>query len=188
LLFEHLVFSPYPYLEEFKKSEGIVQKEFILSQFSADLKKSFSAYEAFVMSTIKLGNLRGDFVLRKEQFIGDEDFIERVIGLDTERPYSTKVFIDDIIQAICQHFNISKNTVLSRTIRRKDRIYRDLIIYLTRRLTSLKLEEIGNFFGIKQPATSLSIRKMENLMECDEKIKSAVRMINNLMQRPCVRV
>jgi len=69
-------------------------------------------------------------------------------------------------------------------MRRKDRIYRDLIIYLTRRLTSLKLKEIGSFFGIKQPATSLSIRKVENLMEYDEKIKSAVKMINNLMQRP----
>jgi len=172
------------YIREFKESKEIVQKEFILSQFSTDARKNSSAYKAFVMATIESGDLKGDFVIRKEQFIGGEDFVERIRGPDTKKHYSTKVSIDDVIQAVYQHFNIPKNVVLSQTMRRKDRIYRDLIIYLTRRLTSLKLKEIGNLFGIKQPATSLSIRKVENLMEYDEKIKGDTKMINNLMQRP----
>lgn len=167
------------------ESDGIVRKEFILSQFSPNEKKSFSAYNTFVMAAIESGDLRGDFVIRKQQFVGSEDFVERIIGPDTRKPCSTKVSIHDVIQAICHHFNISENVILSHTIRQKDRIYRDLIIYLTRRLTSLKLKEIGSFFGIKQPATSLSIRKVENLMEYDEKIKGDIKMINNnLMQRP----
>jgi len=51
-------------------------------------------------------------------------------------------------------------------------------------LKSPKLEEIGGFFGIKQPVALLSIRKVDNLTEHGEKIKSDMKMINNLMQRP----
>jgi len=75
------------------KSKGIVKKEFILSQFSSVKKRSFRAYKAFVMAAIESGNLRGDFVIRKEQFIGGEDFVERIRGPNTKKPYSTKVSI-----------------------------------------------------------------------------------------------
>jgi chromosomal replication initiator protein len=90
-----------------------------------------------------------------------EKVVRRVVGDATRQNHPS---IEDIIQAVAKHFEVSENQILSRKRTKQIALSRQIAMYLSKELTNLTLESIGLNFGGKDHATVLyaynSIKKL----------------------------
>ncbi len=96
-----------------------------------------------------------------------------------------KIKIDDILKIIGQHFNVPKADLLSPRRARSIVRPRQIGMYLAKTLTTRSLPEIGRRFGGRDHSTVLhAVRKIEELMQADEKLSNeVVVLVRQLEQR-----
>lgn len=96
--------------------------------------------------------------------------------LDNREP--NRLFIRNVIKAVCDYYEISRDEILSR--RRSQYIVRprQIAIYLARTLTRASLPEIGTKLGGLDHTTCLhAVRKVEELMASDPQIFETVEFL-----------
>jgi chromosomal replication initiator protein len=96
----------------------------------------------------------------------------------------TRVRIDDILQVIGRHYNVSRTDLLSP---RRDRSIvrpRQVGMYLAKKLTSRSLPEIGKRFGGRDHSTVLhAVRKIEGMLGKDDGLAREVALLAKLIEQ-----
>lgn len=112
----------------------------------------------------------------------------RSITVETVRDALSDLFGDEssridplaIQQAVLQEFDVRPADLHSRKRNRSIVVPRQICMYLTRKLTNLSLEQIGQYFGGRDHSTVLhAIEKIEAKLAEDERIRRAVKTITS---------
>jgi chromosomal replication initiator protein len=104
---------------------------------------------------------------------------------DLVRPSDVqRIKIDDILKVVGRHFNVPKSDLLSPRRARSIVRPRQIGMYLAKTLTTRSLPEIGRRFGGRDHSTVLhAVRKIEELMQADDKMAREVTLLVRLLEQ-----
>jgi chromosomal replication initiator protein len=95
-----------------------------------------------------------------------------------------RVKIEDIMKVIGRHFNVAKSDLLSPRRARNIVMPRQIGMYLSKKLTSRSLPEIGRRFGGRDHSTVLhAVRKIDDRIRTDEKLAKEVALLIRLVEQ-----
>ncbi|MCK4240463.1 MAG: chromosomal replication initiator DnaA, partial [Candidatus Atribacteria bacterium] len=86
---------------------------------------------------------------------------------------------EEIIQKVCQTFNLNKGEVLTK---QRGNLYRQITLYLVKRYSSLSLKEIGKIFNMDYTAVSQATRRFEDKIRKDNKKRIMVNSVLELLK------
>lgn len=174
------------YLGKRKKELKKLDTQFILTQLHNNLTQSRTIYKRYILE-----NLTMDFPVKdiyRGIALGKESFIERIeskiksVGEKREiqtTKYGYSYSPEEIIQKICQTFNLNKGEVLKK---QRGNLYRQITLYLVKRYSSLSLKEIGKIFGMDYTAVSQAARRFEDKIRKDNKIRIMLNSVLELLK------
>ncbi len=94
-----------------------------------------------------------------------------------------RIKIDDIQRVVGKHYNVSRSDLLSARRARSIVRPRQIGMFLSKRLTTRSLPEIGRRFGGRDHSTVLhAIRKVQELIGKDEKLAREVELLIRLLE------
>jgi len=95
-----------------------------------------------------------------------------------------RVRIDDILQVVGRHYNVSRADLLSPRRARSIVLPRQVGMYLAKKLTPRSLPEIGKRFGGRDHSTVLhAVRKIDELIKVDERVSREVALLARLIEQ-----
>jgi chromosomal replication initiator protein len=107
----------------------------------------------------------------------DLDFARQTLG-DVFRGAERRVTIEEIQKLVSQHFELKPLDLVSARRSRAVARPRQIAMYLSKRLTTRSLPEIGRKFGGRDHSTVIhAVRKIEELRDTDRDIDGAVRVL-----------
>ncbi|HLU34796.1 MAG TPA: chromosomal replication initiator protein DnaA [Thermomicrobiales bacterium] len=83
----------------------------------------------------------------------------------------------DVIEAVCEHFNVSEKDLRGRARTRDIAHPRQVAMYLLREETEISLEEVGRTLGRDHTTVMHGIRKIEKQLEEDVQLRAAIMAI-----------
>ena len=88
--------------------------------------------------------------------------------------------VDDIIESVCQHYNVTPANINSRS-RKKDYVMaRQVSIYLAQKYTKMPASRIGRLVGGRDHSTVIySCNQVEQRIKIDKKFSSEITSIEN---------
>ena len=88
--------------------------------------------------------------------------------------------IDEIIESVCQHYNVTTANVNSRSRKKEYVMARQVSIYLAQKYTKLSASRIGRMVGGRDHATVIySCNQVEQRIKIDKKFSSEISSIEN---------
>lgn len=100
----------------------------------------------------------------------DVEFVKRELGASV-RVVETSV--DDIQRAVCHHFKLKSNDLLSKDRHKSVAFARHVAMYLCKTRLKCSFPELGRAFGNRDHTTVMSaVRKVENLREADAEVRA----------------
>lgn len=94
------------------------------------------------------------------------------------------ITVEHIQKTVAEYFQIKLTDIKSQKKLKTIAIPRQIAIYLSRKLTQLSLNDIGNKFGGKDHSTIIhSINKIKKLIETDNTIKKHIECIHNMLTK-----
>lgn len=160
------------------RTEESVNCEWIRERFGRNWRKK---YKRFVGEKPDQGdplrNMKAGFILGSEAFIKVVKKKASLHGHKTEIPSSkalTNPSMNEVVEKTSRFFGISQEEILRR---RRSFLPRKIALYLTRRHTSQKINDIGKKFGITYPAVSKAIKRMEVMITEDEEKRKIVSLV-----------
>ncbi|MEE9310957.1 MAG: chromosomal replication initiator protein DnaA, partial [Planctomycetota bacterium] len=101
------------------------------------------------------------------------------------KPIPTRIAPDDIIEVVCEHYNVRLNELLSQRRTKNLAFPRHVAMFLAKELTQLTLTEIGNFFGGRDHSTVLhAINKIKGMRLKDVDLRSEIERFELQLRRP----
>jgi putative transposase len=173
------------YVKENKRAVDSLNTEFILSQFSGNTKEARRLYKKYVIEhkTIKdpLENSFRGIVLGSREYAGD--ILERIskLGKRREIPHTRGIDTigsDEIIKAIEKKYKISKEDI---TEKKKGNIFRKLSMYLIKKQTDLRLEQIGEIYNMDYTAVSQSCSRFQREISGNKRLSKMLKQIEDLL-------
>ena len=173
------------YVKENKRVVDSLSTKFILNQFSKDLKESRKLYKKYVKENENIKDpLKGSFkgmVLGSREYF--EDILKKIgiVGKKREIPETRRINIKtsgEIIRAIEKKYKISKKDIIEK---KKGNVYRKLSMYLIKKHTDLKLEQIGDLYEMDYTAVSQSCSRFEREKSENKKINKMIRDIEEVL-------
>ena len=169
------------------KNYNWLNKEFVFSMLNNDKKKWKAEYKK-LMNQDNKDEIYKIFESKKlPSFIGSENFIKWV-KKKFYQPDSKKEIIetkslaptaDEIIQAVCNYFDLEKNDIL---IPRRGRFNepRNIAVYLVRQIRKEPLVKIADYFKINSfSSVSSVIIRLEKRLKSDKKLNKTVLEIKS---------
>lgn len=143
--------------------------EFIASHFRNNIRE----LEGALLSTRAYADVLGEPVSLR---------VARAALKQSLQPVGVGITIDKITQLVCERFEVKLADLRSKRRSRSISEPRQIIMFLARRLTSLSLDEIGDFFGGRDHSTVLyGVRKVEELYANDPTLAATLeRMADRL--------
>ncbi|MEL6287263.1 MAG: chromosomal replication initiator protein DnaA [Pseudomonadota bacterium] len=93
-----------------------------------------------------------------------------------------RIKIEDIVKLVSKHYGISRNDILSQRRHRSIVWPRQIGMYLSKKLTSRSLPEIGRRFGVRYHTTVLhAIRKIENELKENNQLQDELDDLKRLL-------
>jgi chromosomal replication initiator protein len=110
---------------------------------------------------------------------------EALRHLVKSKPTPARIATDDIIDMVCEHYNVRLNDLLSQRRTKNLAFPRHVAMYLTKELTQLTLTEIGSFFGGRDHSTVLhAINKIKGLRLKDGELRNELERLELQLRRP----
>jgi chromosomal replication initiator protein len=107
----------------------------------------------------------------------DLDFAVQTLG-DSLRGSQRRVTIDEIQKLVSRHFELKPLDLVSARRARAVARPRQIAMYLSKRLTTRSLPEIGRKFGGRDHSTVIhAVRRIEELRDTDRELDQAVRVL-----------
>jgi REP element-mobilizing transposase RayT len=181
LILEEFKWSSYPTyigLEDDKR----VNWEWIKGYFGEDVREG---YKEFVKEGKGLESPLRD--VRASLILGDEKFVnkikekmkikkkEEVRELPSYRELK-KISENEIIEYVMEYFSVNRDEIFNK---RKNNIPRKVAVYLIKKLTTHKIEEIAKIFGISYTAVSKLCKRFEEEVKGNKKLDKIIKKIKN---------
>jgi len=110
------------------------------------------------------------------------DFIKKVLREVTGNKKS--VTIEAVLHAVSDRFNVSISQIQSKSRTRSLALPRQIVMYLSRKLTNMSLTEIGGFLGGRDHSTVIhSDEKVTKLLKKDKNLFFVLQKIESELQR-----
>jgi len=165
-----------------KGEDSLVDRDFLLVQFSKRKSSARKLYNNFVMSRINSGHRADLYQLKDQRFIGAEEFIEDVHrNLNEELPVRYDISIMEIASHVGSIFQIESDLLYSQTRNRKGAWGRAMVGYLGRKLSRYKNREIAEHFKRDPEVMSASIRKLEERLRKDNLFAQKMEMAEHVL-------
>ena len=104
-----------------------------------------------------------------------ERIIKRAVKIDNE-----PLTMDDILDTVCNHFNVTTAAVISRSRKRDYVVARQVSMYLAQKYTKMPASRIGKLVGGRDHSTVIhSCTQIENRLKIDKVFSSEVQSIEN---------
>ncbi|MDB4149257.1 chromosomal replication initiator protein DnaA [Amylibacter sp.] len=102
---------------------------------------------------------------------------------DILRVTDRKVTIDEIIRKVTDHYGVNLTDMLSARRTRSIARPRQVAMYLSKKLTSKSLPEIGRRFGKRDHTTVIhAVKKIEELQSIDNQIAKDIEVLRRLLE------
>lgn len=168
------------------KAPSLELRRTILDRKVADLPDTRVPHEVLDMLAARItGNIRElegalNRVVAYAQLTGetiDLDFAVATLG-DVLRGSQRRVTIDEIQKLVSTHFDLKPIDLVSARRARAVARPRQIAMYLSKRLTTRSLPEIGRKFGGRDHSTVIhAVRRIEELRDSDREVDGAVRTL-----------
>ena len=104
-----------------------------------------------------------------------ERVIKRAVKVDDE-----PLTLDDIVSTVCKHFNVSPNSVNSRSRKHDFVIARQVSMYMAQKYTKMPASRIGKLVGNRDHSTVVhSCSKVEGRLKVDRSFRDELVSIEN---------
>jgi chromosomal replication initiator protein len=104
-----------------------------------------------------------------------ERFIKRAVKVDNH-----PLTIDDIIDKVCNHFNVSQQHIFSKSRKRDYVLVRQVSMYLAQKYTKMPASRIGQLIGNRDHSTVIhSCSTIEQRLRVDKAFQAEVSSIEN---------
>lgn len=101
------------------------------------------------------------------------------------KPTPARIATDDIIDMVCEHYNVRLSDLLSQRRTKNLAFPRHVAMFLTKELTQLTLTEIGNFYGGRDHSTVLhAINKIKRMRLEDPELRNELERFELQLRRP----
>ncbi|MBM6575397.1 chromosomal replication initiator protein DnaA [Microvirga sp. SRT01] len=141
----------------------------VLDLLAARIHSSIRELEGALMRVVAYASLTGETL--------DLDFAVQTLG-DSLRGAQRRVTIDEIQKLVSQHFDLKPLDLISARRARAVARPRQIAMYLSKRLTTRSLPEIGRKFGGRDHSTVIhAVRRIEELRDSDRDVDAAVRVL-----------
>ncbi|MBR4977359.1 MAG: chromosomal replication initiator protein DnaA [Bacteroidales bacterium] len=153
--------------------EGVNLSDDVLHFLASRIKSNFRELEGALISLIANATLA-----HKEITVElAENITEKIVG-----EQQTDVTIDKVQKVVCDYFNITRDTLLSKTRKRQIVQARQIAMYMSRSLINCSLSTIGAEIGGKDHATVLhACTTVNDLMSTDKTFKQYVTDIEKIL-------
>jgi putative transposase len=162
---------------------GLDKKEWINWEWIRERfgNRPYAEYRKFVFNRLRGPNPFKDLVAGF--ILGSKSFVENIKEKMSKRGWQAEVpslkklkshTLDEIVEKTARYFRVDKKELLNR---RRDYMPRKIALYLTRKYTSEKIEDIANKFGIGYPAVSKAIDRIESEMKIKKEFERAIKKI-----------
>ncbi len=153
--------------------EGVSISDDVLFYLATRIKSNFRELEGTLISLIANATLT-----HKEVTVEMAEHItENIVG----EPESDMT-IEKVQKAVCEYFNISRDTLLSKSRKRQIVQARQIAMYMSRNLINCSLASIGAELGGKDHATVLhACTTVSDLMTIDKSIRQYVSDIEKML-------
>ena len=155
----------------------------LLGYFAGRKGRQIEQYRDFVESGLGGKEKAAELAVRKQAFIGDEEFEEaakrKALGVAAvERSYSLK----RIAQAVCRVTGVSQDDVKHSRRREEVQRARELLCYVSRRHGTVSLTELSAFLGVKELSTpSHALRRAERRLTEDRGFRRQLEQVSNVL-------
>lgn len=141
----------------------------VLDMLAARITGNIRELEGALNRVVAYGQLTGETI--------DLDFAVATLG-DVLRGSQRRVTIDEIQKLVSTHFDLKPVDLVSARRARAVARPRQIAMYLSKRLTTRSLPEIGRKFGGRDHSTVIhAVRRIEELRDTDREIDGAVRVL-----------
>lgn len=154
--------------------EGVDVNEDVLEFLASRVKSNFRELEGALISLIAHATLA-----HKEATVGlAQNITEKIVGDQTE-----EITIDKVQSLVCEYFNISRETLLSKTRKRQIVQARQIAMFLSRNhINNCSLATIGAELGGKDHATVLhACTTVSDLMSTDKTFRQYITDIEKML-------
>ena len=153
--------------------EGVKLSDDVLHFLATRIKSNFRELEGALISLIANATLA-----HKEITVElAESITEKIVG-----EQQTDITIDKVQKVVCDYFNITRDTLLSKTRKRQIVQARQIAMYMSRSLINCSLSTIGAEIGGKDHATVLhACTTVSDLMSTDKAFKQYVTDIEKML-------
>lgn len=110
----------------------------------------------------------------------DMSLAQRVVKHSVKPVADNPLTVDEIIESVCQHYNVTPANISSRS-RKKDYVMaRQVTIYLAQKYTKMPASRIGRLVGGRDHSTVIySCNQVEQRIKIDKKFSSEISSIEN---------
>lgn len=161
-----------------------VYKDFCLSGFSANKKRSIELYESFMATaqcdeTVKL--IAGASV---EYYIGSDEFSERVEKKHGAKKILRDLDIDLIARVCCEILNENIKLIQETNYSKKASYIRGIIGHIIIDHTDFSLSNFARYCNKTQPTISRSVKRVASIINHDSILGAKVNQIVEVLSTP----
>ena len=158
--------------------DGLVDQEFVLSQFGDDKGTARRRYRRFVLEGGGLGHEKKYYEVRDQRFLGEDEFIERIeSGKGIEGRVLYEIPIEEIVREVEARVGIFRNQIYSLSRDRRGAYGRSLVAYLARKLSGYLVKDIAQYFGREPMTISRGVIRVEDLLRRDRDLAKRVGLV-----------
>ena len=141
---------------------GLVDEDFLLSQFSGRRDVSRRAYGRYVQDRMRQGHREDLYELKDQRFLGSGEFLEEIGRNLEEEPSSIyEISIEEMVSRVSSVLKVPEDLFYSLTRNRRGAWGRSVVGYLGRKLSGYTIKAIANHFNRDPVVLSQWIRKIE---------------------------
>ena len=168
-----------------EKDNNLVERNFLLSQFSDKKKVAIKEYEHFVKARIGQGHRKDLYALKDQRFLGHDTFVEQVHRRFNEEPsFFYTISIYEIVSEVSSALTISPDLFYSPTRNRQGAMGRSIVGYVGRKVGGHQMKGIAEHFHRDPVAISQGIKRLEKrLNEGKGLAKTIMRVEKSLTQK-----
>ena len=161
-----------------KTNDGLVDEEFVLSQFGKNKYVARRKYREFVLDGLDLGHQRRYYEVKDQRFLGEDEFIERIQSSKTlDSPVLFNIPIEEIVVEVSKGAGVTRDRMYSLSRDRRGAYGRGLVAYLARKLGGYLVKDIAEYFRREPMTMSEAIIKVEDLLRRDEGLAKKLRLM-----------
>jgi putative transposase len=173
------------YLGKRRKELKQLNTQFILTQLDKNLTRSQNMYKKYTLKNLTMQlpekDIYRNIALGKESYI--KKIESKIIAIGEKREIQTTKHQDayspeEMIKKVSQVFNLTNEKVLKK---QRGNLYRQIALYLVKSYSSLSLKEIGKIFDMDYTAVSQAVRRFEDSIKQDHKIRKKLDSVLKLL-------